>query len=302
MGIEQWKGKDSGPTAAITIATHGNEPSGYAPYWYLKRIASHIKPVRGSLLFIVNNLGASEKYFAAENAEEKRNCRFLDVNMNRLPEDILQRSDDTRYEIRRALELYPQFQHIDCALDIHSTSQESDPMLLQIKGNVDHLTEGIPIPVSIDHIADIQIGIPNCSLYGGIGKQIPVFEIESGSHENLAAFQLAIRSTLIFLLNSGVIENDASIQALKEPQMTRRHYRVVDSVIFPDSSYELAGDYPMFTPIRRGEVLAIGDGDPLLSPMDGHAIFAPGSRKPISISEEVFFLTAPVHERDVLSS
>ncbi len=297
QGIEQWESGKSGPRVAITMSTHGNEPSGYAPYWFLRNVAQDIRPVRGSLTFIANNLRATEKYFSSETMEERRRCRFIDINMNRLPDDVLNREDDTRYEIRRCLELYPQYQQIDCALDIHSTAQESDPMIIQIKDSIDDLTNGLPIPVVLENIADIQVGIPACSLYGGIERVIPVLEIEAGSHENPLSFQLAIRSALIFLMNSGILGEREDIRSLFEKNLTRRYYRVVDSILLPDESYELTSDFPMFSPIRKEDVLATGNGKPLLSPLDGHAIFAPGKRKPVSIAEEALFLTEPVREK-----
>ncbi len=255
--------------------------------------------MRGSLTFIVNNIEATRRYFQATTVDENRSSRRIDVNMNRLPDDVLALVGDERYEIRRAQELYPQYQNIDVGLDIHSTVQAAPPMILQIKGDVDPYINGLPIPIAIDNIAAVQVGIPACSLYGGVERDIPVFEIEAGQHEDVASFRLAIRSALLFLVNTGIIERTEEIEALFEKELVRTHYNVVDSVVFPDDSYELTGDYEMFTPIRAGEVLATGNGAPILSPMDGHAIFAPSKRKPVSIAEEALFLTEPAVQRTV---
>lgn len=302
-GIVRWESGVPGPNVAITAVTHGNEPSGFAPYWYLRNIAPHVRPARGTLTFTANNLEGADRFFSATDQETKRRSRVVDVNMNRIPEDFLDLNASTQYEVRRARELYAELLSVDMALDIHSTAQDSDPMILQIKGSVDHLTAGLPIPVSIDDIAAVQVGIPFCSTYGGIEREIPVFEIEAGSHEHADSYRLAIRAALVFLLNSGIVDDPAGeLRALKVPELVRRHYAVVDSVILPDESYELSGDYPMFSKITQGEVLATGNGAPVLSPLDGHAIFAPGKRKPVNFKEEALFLTLPVEERTVSSS
>lgn len=301
-GIEEWKASRPGPRVAITVSTHGNEPSGYAPYWYLKNIAPDVRPTCGSLTFISNNIKAAEKYFTSTTAEEKRQSRFLDINMNRLPANIFECTNDTRYEIKRAIELYPSYRNIDCALDIHSTSQESDPMILQIKGKIDALIRGMPIPIVIENIGSIQTGIPACSLYGGINASVPIFEIETGSHENPSSYELAIRAALIFLSNTGIIVKPKEIEGLECAVLARRYYRVRTSVFFPDTSYELTGNYPMFSTVKKDEVVATGDGEPILCPIDGHAILAPNQRKPVSIAEEVLFLTDPVEERTAVSA
>ncbi len=299
-GVHRILGKTAGPCAAISMMTHGNEPSGLAPYWDYLQNPSLYTPERGEVLFILNNMEAGHEYFHNRGTEDAPHSRFKDVNMNRLPEEVAQLLNDTRSEIKRALALQSILERIDAALDIHSTTQESEPMILQIKGDIDSLVTDMPIQKVIENIVPIQIGIPIGSLYGGESKEIPVLEIEAGSHENPQSFQLAIRASLSFLLNIQKHHdqiNTASGTADKE----REFYRVSGSLMFPNETYELQRPFPMFCQVQKGEILAKGNGNPLTCFQDGHAIFAPKKSKPSNISEEVLFITDPVRRSTVLA-
>lgn len=124
-----------GPILGITMQTHGNEPSGLATLWHFRHnfnLGANLQ--KGSVFFIINNIQATENYFSALNMDDgeeketaKRRARFADCNMNRLPEETLELSNDARYEVRRAQELRPVWQKLEVAIDIHSVLQKSPP-------------------------------------------------------------------------------------------------------------------------------------------------------------------------------
>jgi hypothetical protein len=106
-----------GPTAAILACTHGNEPAGLQAIAYLK---DELQLQCGRVLFMVVNPEAA-----------KQNRRFIDYNMNRLPDHP--NAWEGTVEGVRYRELLPILQEIDGGvLDIHSTSAACPPMLVVI--------------------------------------------------------------------------------------------------------------------------------------------------------------------------
>jgi hypothetical protein len=71
-------------------------------------------------------------------------------------------------------------------------------------------------------------------------------------------------------------------------------YQIFSSIWFPDKSYELTRKIPNFGYVEREEVLATGDGDPIIAQQDAIALFGPPETKPSSIEEEVLFLAHKV--------
>lgn len=282
----------TGPTLGITINTHGNEPSGLAGLAYLHE-SLHIENVltQGRLFIVLNNIEATRKYFEATTDEERKKCRFLDVNMNRLPkEDVISEKHHDAYEINRARELLPIWRKFDIGFDIHSMSQDGDPMILSIGELHSDLIRGFPIDIIISNLEEIQVGTPAMVFYGS--KKIPVLGIESGSHESEKAFEVTRVCIRSLLLNLHMIDGSNDIK-----QHAYRHYKVKASLLFPDDSYALAEEFKTYEPVQKGRILATGDGTPLVSPIDGHILFGgPKGKKAASLSEEVLFISEPVKE------
>ncbi len=281
-----------GPTLGITINTHGNEPCGL--YLLREFIQNDLekKLKRGKVIFVLNNIEATRLYFESESFEEKREARFIDINMNRLPEDIL-KIESGEYEIERAKELYDIYKLFDYGLDIHSTEAESTPMLIDIKGNTRNLFRGMPIKNLLTNIANVQKGIPVCMLYGGLSRNIPTFEIEGGSHENPDTIKNTIESAYILLYNLKMIDCRYS-----EETASMNKYKVIDSLILPSTDYKLSKAFSFFDGIGKGEILASNGIDNIYAKQDGHILFPPKDKEPsklkINNQEEVMFLSEPV--------
>lgn len=270
-----------GPCLGITACTHGDEPAGLAALDYVRGL--EIK--RGSIYLIVVNLKGSEAYKKARNDDERRAARFIDINFNRLPDDALTRDDD-RYEIQRLKKLMPAFERFDCAMDIHSTTQEAPPMIVRGSSLPSDLIRGFPIDIMISRIDEFQIGLPGFAFHGG-EKMIPSFEIESGSHENPESEKLAIECTKQLLINLDMIEGEPG------PAPKLLDYEICDTLLFPNKSYKLVKVLKNFEAIVKGQILANGDQGPLLAKEDGHAFFGPKSLTPAKWDEEVLFISKP---------
>ena len=289
-GVFKFDSGNPGPVLGVTIQTHGNEPSGLATLWYFL----NVEPIEnllknGAVFFVINNIKATEKYFSAKNDDERRLARFVEVNFNRLPKDVMARKVENNYEVGRAQELKNIWSKFDVGMDIHSTTQESEPMIIAINKFEKDLVKGFPISIVISNIENIQIGVPPTIFYGG-DKNISILAIESGSHEKQSSFVTAITCMLNLMQNIKMTSEEVSIEQKQEYLL----YEVVGSLVFPNSSYVLSKIYPMFGNITKGEILANGDNGPLHAPLSGCTIFGPKQEKPDSIAEEVLFFTKPV--------
>lgn len=289
-GVMRIESGVSGPTLGITACTHGNEPSGLALIDYLlSDIQIERELTCGTLYLIVNNIRATEAYFDAATEEEGRRARYVDVNMNRLPKDALQ-STSGAYEIQRVKELYPIWERFEFGLDVHSTLEKSDPMIISRGGEFHRdLVKGFPIRTLISNIDAVQIGKPAFSFYGAPAAK--VFAIEAGQHTENESFERACACVLALL------ENLAMFPGVPAGGLYEyNEYYVERSIVFPDLSYDLIKDFKSLDPIREGELLAAStEGKEVRAPFDGH-ILMPTSRRGAEkdITEEVAFLSRPV--------
>ncbi|MES2314445.1 MAG: succinylglutamate desuccinylase/aspartoacylase family protein [Patescibacteria group bacterium] len=284
-----------GPCLGITINTHGNEPSGLAALGYFRKDDLVKSLISGRVMFVINNIQACEAYFKAleiENVSERETAklksRFCDVNMNRLPTNTLELSGDKRYEILRAQELRQVWERFDIAFDVHSTRSESEPMIIAL-GNVQStLYAGFPIGIIIRNIENVQSGKPASAFYGRAGET-PVFAIETGSHEKETSFQTAMTCISILLQNLGMLPKTSLLVS-----KTYKEYLIVDSMFFPDNSYELTKAFNMFELCEKGQIIAQGNGPAIVAPETGCLLFVPPGKKPTApLDEEVLFFSAP---------
>ncbi|MCB0332449.1 MAG: succinylglutamate desuccinylase/aspartoacylase family protein [Bdellovibrionales bacterium] len=288
-GVYEYTASRPGPTLAISCLVHGNEPSGLAPLWYFlhnDRLKRSIQ--NGRILFVANNLKASKRYFQATTEDERDRCRFIDYNMNRIPEEIYSLQNPKEYEFQRMQELCPIHRQADAVIDFHTTSQNGEPLGLAMSPTALSVMKHMPFSKVLTEVEIVQLGFPACTFFGGQDRTIPVFEVESGGHEEESSLGVAIESALQALVNMEMVSFDQSSDPTEY-----EIYRMVDTLWFPNESYELVRNFPNFCEISKDEVLASGEGGELISPLDGCALFAPKGMKVLSIQEEVMFLSEP---------
>ncbi|MEX0917423.1 MAG: succinylglutamate desuccinylase/aspartoacylase family protein [Candidatus Paceibacterota bacterium] len=283
QGVFHISSSKPGPIVGITACTHGNEPAGLAAFSYLLHEVDVEKNLlRGELYLIVNNIRAAEKYFEGDSLS-----RFIDINMNRLPIDIQEAHTSENYEIARARELLPIWKKFTHGLDIHSTRSEMKPMIIG-RENTFHsgLIEGIPIDTLISNIDKIQINKPAFFFYGQKPSD-QVFAIEAGSHESPTSFERATAASTIMLENLDMLK-----KTHRTPKKEYTEYKVRDSILFPNFSYNFAPGIEDFKKISKGTVIATDGGDNSISmPFDGCVILKTTPKNRKELTEEVAFLT-----------
>jgi|CXWL01.1.fsa_nt_gi succinylglutamate desuccinylase len=289
-GVHHFPGFEPGPTVTISVCTHGNEPAGLASAQFLFSTLANKSLKKGEVLLILNNIEATKRYLEAKTDEEKRHCRFIDCNMNRLPNNLFEEEDEKRYEILRARELLPLWRRSTVALDIHSTSQDADPMLIAIGGAAPlAYIQGFPITKIISNIDTVMDTKAVVEFYGSEERPASAFGIECGGHERSESFGRAVDCVSSLLANLEM--TDASISS---SSFEYEEYAVDSAIFFPNASYECVQIFKNFEFLSKDQVIAEGDGEPIRAPYDCHALFAPSTKKPTHITEEVMFLTLPV--------
>ena len=289
-----------GPVLGITVCTHGNEPAGLAIVKYLMgEFDLKTKLLQGTVYLVLNNIEAAEKYFQAQNISERENARSVHINMNRLPRDTLTLKNSEVYEIRRANELFSIWKEFTVGIDIHSTTDQKNPILISRGGDFDSirsLIPGFPINMIISNIDAVQIGIPAFALYGENEKETPVFAIEAGIHEDPDAFECAATCAVSLLKNLKMIDG------IPEKSVTEfREYCIQDSVMFEDLSWEFTSEFKWFEEFEAEQILARNaNGDEKKAPFRGCHIL-PSSKKGSFkiIEEEMSFLSETVKIRKI---
>ena len=286
-GVELFDSGKPGPTLGITIMTHGNEPVGLAIYPYLHKILSSRQGLlKGRVFIVLNNLQASKRYFSAlgkRDAEKMEKARFVDVNMNRLPENKLKDPNCTLSEVRRARELMPVWKQFDYGLDLHSTSQKSNPMIVALDRSDLGLIDMLPFTDVISNIESVQIGTPACVLYGD--KKSSIFGLEAGQHTSRESFKKAKLSVQILLGLLGMVK-------MKEyPKKSRKDvYRVFDSIIPTDKSFKLAKTFKTYERIAKGQLIATTSSGDIVATDDSLALFGRDGSMAVHLNEEALFL------------
>lgn len=278
-----------GPVLGITIHTHGNEPSGLAILAHFSendRLVRMLK--RGSVIFVLNNIKATERYLRARTKDEKKASRFKDVNMNRLPRDLKQRKKDTRYEIRRARELLPIWKLFDAAIDVHSMSQKSKPFIIAIGTLPKKLVHGFPIQTIVSNIQDVMRDRSAITFYGN--GRIPSLGVETGSHEQRESFVCGVRCITALLQNMNMTDKSTSFPRKRN----YTHYRLYAPLWLHTKDAELARPYRNYERVRKGEVLALDGKRRITATKNGHVILPPVGTKPKHLGEETLFLSEPV--------
>lgn len=292
-GVIYLKGEKSGPVVGITICTHGNEPAGLAAADFLLTHFENHSLESGELYLVLNNIEATRSYVSASSEEEKAKARYVDINLNRLPENVFENRDETRYEILRARELMPIWKRFTIGLDIHSTSQDAEPMLISIGESLrlEHI-HGFPIQKLITNIDAVMKDYGVSEFFGdGTGE---AYGIECGGHEVETSFSRAILCTKKLLQNLEMLPQDSTLSS-----QTFEEYIVRDAIFFPNDSYVLTRIFKNFEEVPAGTVLAQGSEGDIAVRVKSHTLFAPNTVRPIHKGEEILFLTEPMRIREL---
>ncbi len=287
LGVDVVDSGIPGKTIAITMCTHGNEPVGLMVYDYMKQYFVDHPLLQGRVLFILVNEQALRNYLLATTDEEERNTRYVDINMNRIPEESHLLNDPSTYEQQRLQELYAILSTVDIALDLHSTSLPSEPMVMSLASTSHRMLHALPISNVITNVEGCMGNIFFMSYIGGYAQShAETVGIECGSHYEEQSVQRGIDVVIAVLEEYEFLKKEHT----EKSSQVQRIFTMSDQVFFPDDSYTLVKEFANFEYVKKGEELAVGDGETIFAPYDCYTVFAFKGGKPPSLQEAALFL------------
>jgi predicted deacylase len=212
------------PVVGVVGLVHGNEPCG----GYAIDKLMNIKPKKGTLILIKANTEA-----------EKVNKRYVETNLNR----AFPGKEDGKIEERIAYELFPFVQMCDYLLDLHSTSQESEPFIILNEDNEARSKLGSKLGVK--NFIELG-GIIGGTLMDNEGVKLTV---ECGQHDSQEAKDVAVKVSNNFLKGIGMIDGEIENTKLSK-------FRVIKQMTIdnPDS-FTFSEDIHPFKLVKEGDCI-----------------------------------------------
>ena len=284
-GVYVHKGLSGGSVFGLTVHTHGNEPCGLAAVWAWRQYLDQGGSFNGTLIITLNNANAADLFWKGGYKDPLLN-RYIDHNMNRIPRDAAM--PDDVYEFERFKQLKPIWQQFDVAVDFHTTSQEAPPMVIGCHALDENVVRKLPVHHYVRGVSDAVRSKFVTEFYGKTTDHM--YMLESGQHQSERAFRNAIECFEVLLVEYGHIEGEVKAHSADSVLV----YDVEETCFFEDASYEQVQVFENFAPMKKGEVLATGNGAPIVAPFDGHILMAPSAKKPVYTDEEIFFFSRPM--------
>ncbi len=212
------------PVVGVVGLVHGNEPCG----GYAVDKLMDIKPKKGTLVLIKANLEAA-----------KLNQRSVEANLNR----SFPGKEDGELEERIAYELFPFVKMCDYLLDLHSTSQESEPFIIVTEDS--------------DKKSDIasKLGVKNFIELGGLIQGTLMdnegikLTVECGQHDSASAKKVAYKVAQNFLKAIGIIDGTPKKGKLDKYVVIKQ--MTIDN---PDS-FTFSDEIQPFKLVKEGDVI-----------------------------------------------
>ena len=314
-GVTMVQGNTRSNSFAVMMAmTHGCEPGGLAAAHALLHDADVRKNLQGNVAVVVNNIVAARRFFDEKDPTKLSSHRFYQLDGNRVPEDILERTpgDKQPYEVNRMLQLLPLLQDASMGLDVHSLGQAGDPSIITTKGHLkdlDMLNASIDVQDRIDNIVAHMTGLSINCLIGGLkqggnkmdrlNQDVPALALEVGPHLESKTMDFARQIVLSALMAAGYLDGQHA-----ERTVQKRQYTTIGNIKFRDLSDKFARTHAGFGFIKEGELLYTGNQGDVFAEQDCHTIFGISEAgrsitDPKFLSGERMFLSAPVQIRDV---
>ncbi len=252
----------SGQNILILGAVHGNEIAGtLAQKHIIQQInTGEIKLKSGSVTFIP----------VVNEAAQKQDVRFIDVNLNRV---VCHHDMPQNNEEKIANVLIKAIDACDIMLDLHSTHCPQDVEFAFIDYPTPQnkeLLSLIPVKTVLSGWPAIYANNPDIANfsteeYAHTHNKCGI-TVECGYHKAPQAVSVATQSILNVLTHHGVIEGDLPVPLMP-------HLITLDSYIVKQSTGHFVRDFQHLDTVKTGETIALYDtGKTLSAPFDGYII------------------------------
>lgn len=265
-----------GPHVLINAITHGNELCGAIALDHLFR--NDVRPLCGTLTLGFANIAAYRAFDPADPTQS----RFVDEDLNRVWDEATLLGTRQSVELTRARRIRSLIDSVDFLFDIHSMQHKTEPLMLAgplQKGRALARAIGHPQYVVCDtgHAAGRRLRD-----YGGFGNEADpsnALLIECGQHWEERSADVAMESTMRFLLHFGMID-----RAVAEPHLTadlppQKVVEVTEAVTIATDNFAFAEDYRGLEVLPKAGTQIATDGDtPIVTPYDNCVLIMPSRR------------------------
>ena len=261
-GVDYVHALDSGvpgPNVMVQALTHGNEYCGAIAVDFLFR--ERVTPLKGRLTLAFANVAAFERF--DPNAPDKSRC--IDQDYNRVWADAVLNGPKDSVELRRARELRPFVDAADYLLDLHSMTQRCRPLMLC--GLLDKSVEfarrlGAPADLMVDAGHASGMRMRDRGGFGDPTSAKTALLVECGQHWEKSSVDVAIDTTLRFLMATGTVASDWAKPRL--PLATppaQRVLRVTEAVTPESTNFRFAKQWTGLEVVPRAGTVVATDGD-----------------------------------------
>jgi succinylglutamate desuccinylase len=291
-GVRVVRGERPGPVVGLMGMLHGNEPAGAGLWRFVERLG---RPARGELRLIVGHPDAI--------AEAPGGVRYIRDDLNRLfLDDSLLRQRGIDFEgpdYRRMLELKPALAELDVLLDIHTTSQPSEPFAIGYAAQPEahRLSRALPVTL-VDGLHQFIHG-SGCQWVLDRGRA--ALTVEVGAHLDPEAPRRAFEIAGRVLAELDMLPPGAFPQ-FAEPARPSRRVVVGHHVskVAPDFCY--VRHFVNFDPVEPGEIIGEDGTGAYRAPMiDNPVIFMPAAEATLrsDTNTDAFFFGVEVASGEI---
>jgi predicted deacylase len=265
-----------GSSVMVQALTHGNEFSGAIALDYLFR--QEVRAARGKLTLAFANIAA----FARFDPAKPSRSRYIDEDYNRVwADDVLDGPRDSA-ELRRARELRPFVDAADYLLDLHSMSEACRPIMVCGKSEKSvALTRrmGVPADLLLDTGHPAGLRMIERGAFNDPQSPRTAILIETGQHWEKSAVDVAIDTTLRFLMVTGAVDEGWAKSRLRlKPPAVQRLVRVTEAVVAKSTSFRFARPWKGLEVVPKAGTLLANDGDTeWRTPYDDCVLVMPGT-------------------------
>ncbi|MCC6471432.1 MAG: succinylglutamate desuccinylase/aspartoacylase family protein [Alphaproteobacteria bacterium] len=275
--VVAWDSGQPGLHVVVTALVHGNELCGAHAATFLHERG--IRPRRGRLTVALCNVDAYRRFDPLNPTAS----RYVDEDFNRVWDVATLDGPRTSIELRRARELRPLIDTADLLLDVHSMQTTARPLVLSgplAKGLELARQVGVPELVVVDggHAAGRRMRD-----YGGFGDPASARNallVECGQHWTQLAVDIAIETTLRFLVVTGAIDPaDAAPHLPATRPSPQRVVEVTQAVTVSTPEFAFIEDYSGLEVIPRAGTTIAHDGTAeVRTPYDDCVLIMPSKR------------------------
>jgi len=266
-----------GPHVLVQALTHGNEVCGaIALDWALRE---NLRPTCGSLSLVFANVAA----YLSFDPGNPFTSRSVDEDFNRLwTREVLDGPRDS-VELRRARELRPLYDSVDCLLDLHSMSDPCPPLAmagLQRKGLDLARSVGTPGHIVIDGGHSAGRRLRDYAFFDDADDPRCALLVECGQHWERSAPRVARQALLRFLRRFGMAEPSVLDAYLDDsPPPSQRLIEVTTTVTIGSDKFAFTMPVqPLQVIPRAGTAYAMDGGTAIRTPHDDCVLIMPTRR------------------------